>query len=158
MGLEEKASGFIEKVKEDPLQVVKYLASYGGATALSYAIGAASAYHSQEQGCNPESIATLSFTAKTATFYLANIAIYTASYWNEYQTGARHWRKDMDEAILSNMGGTGVTLAGGGLHWALMRTINLSPISSFIFGNLIPGVSAALVKVIRDAKKGILVR
>lgn len=64
----------------------------------------------------------------------------------------------MDETILSNAGGTGVTLAGGGLHWGLMWLINLNPVSSFIIGNIIPGASAAIVKVARDAMKGMIAR
>jgi len=148
---------FTIKLKDAPSQALKYLASYGGATIASYIIGAGSAYYSRDRGCSPELIAALSFAAKTSAFYVSNAGIYTSLYWDEYRKG-RLWRKDMDNIIISSAGGTGVTLIGGGIHWGLMRAVNMSPIFSFIIGNLIPGESAVAVKLVRDAKNGIIVK
>jgi len=157
MGLEEKLRNFAGKFMKNSSQILKYAASYGGATLISYVTGAASAYYSQKNTCSPEIIALLSFTAKTSAFYISNAAIYTILYWKEYAQG-RDWRKDMRETIISNAGGTGVTLTGGAAHWGLMRLINLSPVPSFIIGNVIPGAGAAIIKIGRDAMKGMITR
>lgn len=140
------------------LDVVKYAFSYGGATAASYIVGGISSYCLSESGFSPEMNASLSFAAKTAAFYFVNGGIYTGMHWDKYKNKTSSWANDMKEIVCSNWNGTKVTLMGGAFHWGLMRIVSLSPVSSFIIGNLIPGAGAVLVKVARDAKKGIIIR
>ena len=158
MSLWQKISGFASRVRNNPYDLIKYVIGYGGATALSWVVGANISSYLESIGYGYESNALLSFVVKTGVFYLVNLPVYSVLHKKSYSSGKKDWKEDIKHQAYSNFIGSKWTLTGLVAHWGLMRAFGQGSALAFIVGNVIGMGISTLMKLKHDARNGIIVR